>query len=92
MPVAFQVRFQFGLGFDAGPRLEPAVQALPLALLQVIPSRIRAPRVSSSGTASRRGGKSPAGGRSPVSILLITSCETVAWAARSFWDRPARVR
>ena len=41
--------------------------------------------MSSSGTASRRGGKSSAGGRSPVSILLITSCETVAWAARSFW-------
>ena len=35
-------------------------------------------RVSSSGIASRRGGKSSAGGRSPVSILLITSCETLA--------------
>ena len=39
-----------------------------------------------------RGGKSSAGGRSPVSILLITSCETVALTARSFWDRPARIR
>ena len=26
-----------GLGFDVGPLLEPAVQALPLALLQVVP-------------------------------------------------------
>ena len=40
--------------------------------------RVRAPLVSSSGTASRRGGKSSAGGRSPVSILLITSCERLA--------------
>jgi hypothetical protein len=28
----------------------------------------------------------------PVSILLITSFETWTRTARSFWDRPARVR
>jgi hypothetical protein len=54
--------------------------------------RVSAPLVSSSGTVSRRGGKSSAGGRSPVSILLITSFETWTSAARSFWDTPARVR
>jgi hypothetical protein len=70
-------------------------QAVPEQLLELdyrLLDLAGAPRVSSPGTASRRGGKSSAGGRSPVSILLITSCETVALAARSSWDRPARVR
>ncbi len=72
-----------GLGFDAGPLLEPAVQALPLALLQVLPQagqRAAGVRLGYRVEAGR-GGKSSAGGRSPVSILLITSCQTVALAA-----------
>ena len=81
-----------GLGFDAGPLLEPAVQALLLALLQVIPQAGQ----RAAGVQLRyrvEAGREVLGGRPlPVSILLITSCETVAPAARSFWDRPARVR
>jgi hypothetical protein len=81
-----------GLGFDVGPFLKPAVQALLLALFRWSHRRVRAPRVSRSGTASSRDGKSSAGGRSPVSILLITSCETFARDARPFCERSARVR
>ena len=80
-----------GLGFDAGPLLEPAVQALLVALLQVVPQAGQ----GAAGVQLRyrvQAGREVLGGRSPVSILLITSCETVALAARSFWDRPARVR
>ena len=81
-----------GPGFDAGPLLEPAVPALPLALLQVIPQAGQRAAGVQLGYRVQAGGKSPAGGRSPVSILLITSCEMVALEARSCWDRPARVR
>ena len=47
-----------GLGFDVGPLLEPAVQALLLSLLQVIHRRVR-PRVSSSGTAEIQADNAP---------------------------------
>jgi hypothetical protein len=47
-----------GLGFDAGPFLEPAVQALLLALLQVLPQAGQGTAGVQPGAASRRGGKS----------------------------------
>ena len=82
-----------GPGFDAGPLLEPAVPALPVALSSGDPAAgsarrgcpVRVPRPGGAG-------RPQPGGRSPVSILLITSCQTAALAARSCWDRPARVR
>jgi hypothetical protein len=44
-----------GLGFDVGPLLEPAVQALLLALLQVLPQAGQGASGVQLGTASRRG-------------------------------------
>ena len=81
-----------GLGFDVGPLLEPAVPALLLALLQVIPQAGQGPAGVQLGYRVQAGREVPGGRPLPVSILLITSFETVALAARSCWDRPARVR
>jgi hypothetical protein len=81
-----------GLGFDVGPLLEPAVQALTLAFLQVVPQAGQGAAGIQLGYRVETGREVLGGARSPVSILLIMSCETLALAARSFWGGPARVR
>ena len=69
-----------GPGLDAGPFLEPAVQALLPALLQVIPQPGQRAAGVQPGYCVEAGREVLSRGRSPVSILLITSCETVALA------------
>ena len=82
-----------GLGFDARPTAGTSRTAAACGPSSGGPTGGSARRGCPARGPRPGGAGSPrAGGRSPVSILLITSCETVALAARSCWDRPARVR